>query len=158
MKHLLSCTKINTEISRCAAQHQKIISLVQVCHPPQYLLQIYITITMPPRYCSELAQFMPFMVGTEYPRDDDSLVLPQERLLEITDIDAVANFKAYHNDNANPSPDNQPIYCCSSTLEFKKKALMHPPPCQNMPLDDVAQRGNPTRSAAVHHDPKEEGP
>ena len=102
-------------------------------------------------YYSEIAQFMSFMDGIEYPRNDNSHVFPQERLLEITDIDVVSyfNFKAYH--NANPSPSDQPIYCRSSTLEYKKKAISSFLPRQNMPWDDITQKGNPTRSRAVHH-------
>ena len=102
-------------------------------------------------YYSEIAQFMSFMDGIEYPRNDNSHVFPQERLLEITDIDVVSyfNFKAYH--NANPSPSDQPIYCRSSTLEYKKKAISSFLPRQNMPWDDITQKGNPTRSKAVHH-------
>jgi hypothetical protein len=102
-------------------------------------------------YYSEIAQFMSFMDGIEYTRNDNSHVFPQERLLEITDLDVVSyfNFKAYH--NANPSPSNQPIYCRSSTLEYKKKAISSFLPRQNMPWDDITQKGNPTRSKAVHH-------
>ena len=72
-------------------------------------------------------------------------------LLEITDLDVVSyfNFKAYH--NANPSPSDQPIYCRSSTLEYKKKAISSFLPHQNMPWDNITQKGNPTRSKAVHH-------
>ena len=103
-------------------------------------------------YYSDFAQFMSFMDGIEYPRNDNSHVFPQERLLEITDLDVVSyfNFKAYH--NANPSsPSDQPIYCRSSTLEYKKKAISSFLPHQNMPWDDITQKGNPTRSRAVHH-------
>jgi hypothetical protein len=48
-------------------------------------------------YYSEIAQFMSFMDGIEYPRNDNSHVFPQERLLKITDLDVVSylNFKAY---------------------------------------------------------------
>ena len=102
-------------------------------------------------YYTEIAQFMSFLDGIEYPRNDNSHVFPQERLLEITDLDVVSyfNFKAYH--NANPSPSDQPIYCRSSTLEYKKKAISSFLPRQNMPWDDITQTGNPTRSRAVHH-------
>ena len=102
-------------------------------------------------YYSEIAQFMSFMDGIEYPRNENSHVFPQERLLEITDLDVVSyfNFKAYH--NANPSSSDQPIYCRSSTLEYKKKAISSYLPRQNMPWDDITQKGNPTRSRAVHH-------
>ena len=102
-------------------------------------------------YYTEIAQFMSFLDGIEYPRNDNSHVFPQERLLEITDFDVVSyfNFKAYH--NANPSPSDQPIYCRSSTLEYKKKAISSFLPRQNMPWDDITQKGNPTRSRAVHH-------
>ena len=102
-------------------------------------------------YYTEIAQFMSFMDGIEYPRNDNSHVFPQERLLEITDLDVVSyfNFKAYH--NTNPSPSDQPIYCRSSTLEYKKKAISSFLPRQNMPWDDITQKGNPTRSRAVHH-------
>jgi hypothetical protein len=103
-------------------------------------------------YYTEIAQFMSFMDGIEYPRNDNSHVFPQERLLlEITDLDVVSyfNFKACH--NTNPSPSDQPIYCRSSTLEYKKKAISSFLPRQNMPWDDITQKGNPTRSRAVHH-------
>ena len=102
-------------------------------------------------YYTEIAQFMSFMDGIEYPRNDNSHVFPQERLLEITDLDVVSyfNFKAYH--NANPSPSDQPIYCRSSTLEYKKKAISSFLPRQNMPWDNITQKGNPTRLRAVHH-------
>ena len=102
-------------------------------------------------YYTKIAQFMSFLDGIEYPRNDNSHVFPQERLLEITDFDVVLyfNFKAYH--NANPSPSDQPIYCRSSTLEYKKKAISSFLPRQNMPWDDITQKGNPTRSRAVHH-------
>ena len=43
-------------------------------------------------YYSEIAQFMSFMDGIEYPRNDNSHVSPQERLLEITDLDVVSYF------------------------------------------------------------------
>jgi hypothetical protein len=102
-------------------------------------------------YYSEIAQFMSFMDGIEYPRNDNSHVFPQERLLEITNFDVVSyfNFKGYH--NANPSSSDQPIYCRSSTLEYKKKVISSFLPRQNMPWDDITQKGNPTGLRAVHH-------
>jgi len=68
-------------------------------------------------YYTEIAQFMSFMDGIEYPRNDN----------------------------------DQPIYCRSSTLEYKKKAISSFLPHQNMPWDNITQKGNPTRSKAVHH-------
>jgi hypothetical protein len=64
-------------------------------------------------YYSEIAQFMSFMDGIEYPRNDNSHVFPQERLLEITDLDVVSyfNFKAYY--NANPSSPSKPTHLLS---------------------------------------------
>ena len=102
-------------------------------------------------YYTEIAQFMSFLDGIEYPRNDNSHIFPQEQLLKITHLDVVSyfNFKAYH--NTNPSPSDQPIYCRSSTLEYKKKAISSFLPRQNMPWDDITQKGNPTRSRVVHH-------
>ena len=62
-------------------------------------------------YYTKIAQFMSFMDGIEYPRNDNLHVYPQERLLEITDHDVVSyfNFKAYHNANPSPLP---PCGCC----------------------------------------------
>ena len=103
------------------------------------------------KYHSNFAQFVSFMYGIEYPRNGDSHVFTQERLLQITNFDMVLcfNFKAYH--NADPFPNNQPIYCQSSTWEYMKKALSSCLPHQNMPWEDITQRGNPTRLTAVHH-------
>ncbi len=103
------------------------------------------------RYYSDFAQFMSFMVGIESPRNDNSHVFPQERLLKITDLDVVLyfNFKAYH--NANPSPSDQPIYSRSSSLEYKTKAISSFLPRQNMPWDNITQKGNPIRSRVVQH-------
>ena len=72
-------------------------------------------------YYTEIAQFMSFMDGIEYPRNDNSHVFPQERLLEITDLDVVSyfNFKAYHNAGMVHAYVGQKLLKSNTSLNFQ---------------------------------------
>ena len=58
------------------------------------------------------------------------------------------NFKAYG--TPEPEENDFPKLCRSSTLLYQKKAISYFMPRQNMQWDDVAHRGNPTKSTAVN--------
>ena len=104
----------------------------------------------PKTYKSALFQFITFLEGITYSPDDDTVSFTSERLASITADDVVRyfNFKAYG--TPEPRVNDLPKKCRSSTLSYHKKAISYFMPRQNMQWDDIAQRGNPTRSAAVN--------
>ena len=104
----------------------------------------------PKPYKSALYQLMSFLDGTTYSPTDDTVNFSAERLASITADDVVhfLNFKAYG--TPEPGPNDFPKLCRSSTLHYKKKAISYFMPRQNMQWDDVAHRGNPTKSTAVN--------
>ena len=93
---------------------------------------------------------MSFLDGITYPPADDTVTFSAERLASITADDIVRyfNFKAYG--TPEPAVNDFPKLCRSSTLAFQKKAISYFMPRQNMQWDDLAERGNPTRSTAVN--------
>ena len=104
----------------------------------------------PKQYLSALYHFMSFLDGITYPPTDDTVTFSAERLASITADDIVRyfNFKAYG--TPEPGVNDFPTLCRSSTLAFQKKAISYFMPRQNMQWDDLAERGNPTRSTAVN--------
>jgi hypothetical protein len=92
---------------------------------------------------------MSFLDGIEYSPADD-ITFTTERLASITADDVVHyfNFKAYG--TPDPGVNDYPKLCRSSTLMYHKKAISHFMPRQNMQWDDLAHRGNPTKSSAVN--------
>ena len=104
----------------------------------------------PKPYKSALYQFMSFLDGTTYSPTDDTVNFSAERLASITADDVVHyfNFKAYG--TPEPGANDFPKLCRSSTLFYQKKAISYFMPRQNMQWDDVAHRGNPTKSTAVN--------
>ena len=91
---------------------------------------------------------MSFLDGIEYSPADDAP--STERLASITAEDVVRyfNFKAYG--TPEPSVNDRPKLCRSSTLLYQKKAISSFMPRRNMPWDDIVLRGNPTKSVAVN--------
>jgi hypothetical protein len=102
------------------------------------------------KYKPTLFQFMSFLDGITYSPADDTVSFTPDRLASITADDVVRyfNFKAYG--TPEPRVNDLPKKCRSSTLSYHKKAISYFMPRQNMQWDDIAQRGNPTRSAAVN--------
>ena len=103
-------------------------------------------------YKSTLYQFMSFLDGTPYSPTDDTLIFSADRLASITADDVVGyfNFKAYGTQYpAEDWDDRGPPLCCSNTLFYHKKAISYFMPHQNMQWDDLAHRGNPTKSTQV---------
>lgn len=106
--------------------------------------------TAPAAYKSTLYQLMSFLDGIMYSLSDDTVNFSQERLVAITADDIVRyfNFKAYG--TPEPGVNDCPKLCRSSTLYYHKKALSYFMPIQNQQWDDLAHRGNPTKSSAVN--------
>ena len=93
---------------------------------------------------------MSFLDGITYSVADETVNFSEERLSAITADDIVRyfNFKAYG--TPEPGVNDCPKLCRSSTLYYHKKAISYFMPRQNMPWDDLAMRGNPTKSSAVN--------
>ena len=123
------------------------INTITIASPPSTISPS--TMPVPKAYKASLFQFMSFLDGTTYSPTDD-IAFTTERLASITADDVVRyfNFKAYR--TPEPGPDDHPKYCRSSTLLYQKKAISYFMPRQNMQWDDLAQRGNPTKSSGVN--------
>ena len=104
----------------------------------------------PISYKSALYQLMSFLDGVTYSVADETVQFSEERLAAITADDIVHyfNFKAYG--TPEPGVNDCPKLCRSSTLYYHKKAISHFMPRQNMQWDDLALRGNPSKSSAVN--------
>jgi hypothetical protein len=98
------------------------------------------------QYC--LNSLMSFLNKKEY---NDAMVISQEELLAVTNINVywyLAN-KAY----GTPEPSNEdlPKKCRSTTIKYHKKAISLYMPQRNMVSDEVQKEGNPTRSQAINN-------
>ena len=104
----------------------------------------------PKAYKSALYQFMSFLDGITYSPTDDTVSFSSERLASITADDIVHyfNFKAYGTQYPYADDPGPPL-CRSTTLFYHKKAISYFMPRQTMQWDDLANRGNPTKSTAV---------
>ena len=104
----------------------------------------------PKAYTSALYHFMSFLDGITYSPDDTTVNFSADRLASITADDVVRylNFKAYG--TPEPGENDFPKLLRSSTILFQKKAISYFMPRQNMQWDDLAHRGNPTKSTAVN--------
>jgi hypothetical protein len=58
------------------------------------------------------------------------------------------NFRAYG--TPEPSMNNLPKRCCSSTLFYQRKVISYFMPRQNMQWDNLVSWGNPTKSRKVN--------
>ena len=98
-------------------------------------------------YKSVLVKLMSFIHETEY--DNDREFTDQE-LSQVTpeQICSYMKLRAYGNANADIATDN-PTESRSSSLEFWKKAISCFMPNNNMTWNELANIGNPTRSAAI---------
>jgi hypothetical protein len=85
-----------------------------------------------------------------YTSKDDTFNFSTERIASITtdDIASYFNFRAYG--TPEPSMNDLPKRCCSSTLFYQRKGISYFMPCQNMQWDNLANWGNPTKSTKVN--------
>ena len=92
-------------------------------------------------------EFIDSVARDEYPND---IVLEEEKLLEITPDDIARHFKNMAYGTPTPGPNDKPVHCRSSNLEFAKKAISFFMPDRIAPWTTRDKTGNPTRSVQVN--------
>ena len=97
----------------------------------------------PPRYKAMFMQFMSYLDGIQYDKDH---IFLQDRLILISDQDAGRYFKEKAYRMEDTAGNDCPSLCCSSTLEYIKKALSYSMHRLNMQWDYVCEQGNPAKS------------
>lgn len=88
-------------------------------------------------------EFIDGVARDEYPND---MVFEEEELLNITPDDIARHFKNLAYGTPTPGPNDKPVHCRSSNLEFAKKAISFFMPVRIAPWTIRDKTGNPTRS------------
>eukprot|EP00957_Ditylum_brightwellii_P160005 12180154-Ditylum_brightwellii.AAC.1 len=95
-----------------------------------------------------LREVMTYVIWCSYP--EGHTFLEMELLwLQLHDIYHWMYLKVYGKDN--PSPEDNPTYRQSSSLEYYKKALSFFMPCQLEVWNVTTNSGNPTRPVDVNN-------
>ena len=102
----------------------------------------------PKGYKAIFIKFMSFFDGTTY-EGDAPPAFSIDHLLSITDVDIVRYLTIWVYGKTEVEEGDKPKLR-ASTLGFFKKAISHYMPRGAMTWDDINQKGNPTKSAAVN--------
>lgn len=98
-------------------------------------------------YSSCMNSLMSFLDNTEYA---DNTAYSPERLAQVTDVDIYRYLANKAFGTPEPSADDLPDRCRSTTIKFHKKAISHFMPRRRMVWDEIRKEGNPTKSQAVN--------
>ena len=102
---------------------------------------------MPDKYSHCMISLMSFLDNTEYA---DNTAYSPERLVQVTDVDVYRYLANKAFGTPEPSEDDLPDWCRSTTIKFHKKAISHFMPRQHQVWDEIRKEGNPTKSEAVN--------
>ena len=94
-----------------------------------------------------MISLMSFLDNTEYA---DNTAYSPERLAQVTDVDIYRYLANKAFGTPEPSADDLPDRCRSTTIKFHKKAISHFMPRRRMVWDEIRNEGNPTKSQAVN--------
>jgi hypothetical protein len=94
-----------------------------------------------------LIHLMSLVDSVTYEKDQE---FTQEQLTALTpgSIERWMKLRAYG--TPDPGPDANPTHCCSTSLEYWKKALSNYMPNRLMHWHVTSQQGNPTKSIEVN--------
>ena len=102
---------------------------------------------MPDKYSHCMISLMLFVDNTKYA---DNTAYSPERLAQVTDVDVYRYLANKAFGTPEPSEDDLPDRCRSTTIKFHKKAISHFMPRQCQVWDEIRKEGNPTKSEAVN--------